>query len=131
MKKNLYDQLFSLRGWAYTVSKHSPVPCLRTLFGYFLVILKKKLVIKFLWLDILFEMYQDNMSVCFIPPYTPLLYSKTGVYRGIHFFLFLLQNIDCGYSLEQRVPSINVLSKNKKNIKKFHLKIIIFTAFKN
>ena len=33
-------------------------------------------------------------------PYTPLLYSKTGVYRSIHFFLFLLQNIDCGYSLE-------------------------------
>ena len=32
------------------------------------------------------------------PPFTPLLYSKTGVYRGIHFFLFLLQNIDCGYS---------------------------------
>ena len=27
-------------------------------------------------------------------------YSKTGVYRGIPFFLFLLQNIDCGYSLE-------------------------------
>ena len=26
---------------------------------------------------------------------------KTGVYRGIHyFFLFLLKNIDCGYSLE-------------------------------
>ena len=24
------------------------------------------------------------------PPYTPLLYSKTGVCRGIHFFLFLL-----------------------------------------
>ena len=23
-------------------------------------------------------------------PYTPLLYSKTGVYRGIQFFLFLL-----------------------------------------
>ena len=34
--------------------------------------------------------HQDNMSVCFIPPYTPLLYSKTGVYRSIHFFLFLL-----------------------------------------
>ena len=33
-------------------------------------------------------------------PYTPLLYSKTGVHRGVHFFLFLLQNIDCGYSLE-------------------------------
>ena len=35
--------------------------------------------------------HQDSMFVCFIPPYTPLLYSKTGVYRGIHFFfLFLL-----------------------------------------
>ena len=26
------------------------------------------------------------MSVCFIPPYSPLLYSKTGVYRGIHYY---------------------------------------------
>ena len=33
--------------------------------------------------------HQDNMSLCFIPPYTPLLYSKTGVYRGIHFLLIL------------------------------------------
>ena len=34
------------------------------------------------------------MSVCFIPPYTPLLYSKTGVYRGIHYFLiFALKHI--------------------------------------
>ena len=31
---------------------------------------------------------------------TPPLYSKTGVYRGVHYFSFLLQNIDCGYSLE-------------------------------
>ena len=32
-------------------------------------------------------------------PYTPLC--KTGVYRGILFsYVFLLQNIDCGYSLE-------------------------------
>ena len=31
----------------------------------------------------------------------PTFYRKTGVYRGIHyFFLFLLKNIDCGYSLE-------------------------------
>ena len=28
------------------------------------------------------------------PPYTPLLYSKTGVYRGIHYFLiFALKHI--------------------------------------
>ena len=32
---------------------------------------------------------------------TPLLYNKTGVYREYTlFFLFLLKNIDCGYSLE-------------------------------
>ena len=39
-------------------------------------------------------LHQDNMSVCFIPPYTPLLYSKTGVYMGIHYFLiFALKHI--------------------------------------
>ena len=46
------------------------------------------------------QYHQENMSVYCIPPYTPLLYSKTGVRRGIPIFLFLLQNIDCGYSLE-------------------------------
>ena len=34
-----------------------------------------------------------------IPSHTPLLYSKTGVYRYL-IFLFLFQNIDCGYWLE-------------------------------
>ena len=39
-------------------------------------------------------MHQDNMSVCLIPHYTPLLYSKSGVYRGIHyFFIFALKHI--------------------------------------
>ena len=33
--------------------------------------------------------------------YILLLYIKTGVYRGIQFFLLLIQNIDCGYSLEK------------------------------
>ena len=36
-------------------------------------------------------------------PGTPLLYSKTGGIHGYgytNFFLILLQNIDCGYSLE-------------------------------
>ena len=37
-----------------------------------------------------YTVHPDNMSVWFIPPYTTLLYSKTGVYRGIYFFLFLL-----------------------------------------
>ena len=42
------------------------------------------------------------MSVKCIPPYTPLLYSETGVFKGIHFFLFLIQNIHCGYPLERQ-----------------------------
>ena len=34
-------------------------------------------------------------------PLNPLLYSKTGLYRRIqYFFLILLKNLDCGYSLE-------------------------------
>ena len=38
--------------------------------------------------------HQNNVSVCFIPPYTPLLYSKTGVYRGMHYILiFALKHI--------------------------------------
>ena len=45
-------------------------------------------------------------------------YSITGGYTGIHFILFLLWNIDCGYLLEppQSVPTIYVLRKNKKTI---------------
>ena len=45
--------------------------------------------------------HQENMSVKCIPPYTPLLYRKTGVRRGIpNFLFFFIQNIHCGYSLE-------------------------------
>ena len=76
--------------------------------------------------------------LCKIPPYTPLFYSKTGVYRGIHFFLiFALKHrlwvLVRTTSLRRflRLPTINVLSKNKKNITIFHLKIIFFTAVKN
>ena len=34
----------------------------------------------------LFDEHQGNISVLYIPPYTPLLYSKTGVCRGIPIF---------------------------------------------
>ena len=70
------------------------------------------------------------MSVCFIPLYTPLLYSKTGVYRGIHFFLIFASKHRLWVLVRTASPTINVLSKNKKNNKKFHLKINIFTAVK-
>ena len=37
-----------------------------------------------------------------LTPLYPTLYSKTGIYRGIHYIIFHIsaQNIDCGYSLE-------------------------------
>ena len=38
--------------------------------------------------------HQDNKSVCLIPHYTPLLYGKTGEYRGILYYLiFALKHI--------------------------------------
>ena len=72
------------------------------------------------------------------PPYIPLLYSKTGVYREIHYFLifapkhrfWVLVRI-ASVRRFLRVPTIFVLSKNKKNVAIFSLKITIFTAFKN
>ena len=53
--------------------------------------------------------FQDNWSTTsrkytyiILTPLTPLLYSKTGVYRGKHyFFLFLLKTIHCGYLIER------------------------------
>ena len=35
-----------------------------------------------------------------LTPLNPILYSKAGVYRGIHYFSYFAKNIDCGYSLE-------------------------------
>ena len=72
------------------------------------------------------------MSVQWIPTYEnpliPYFYIVKLGYAGVYlFFLFLLQNIDCGYLL----PTIYVLGKNKKNIKFFTLKIFIFYTFKN
>ena len=48
-------------------------------------------------------------------------------YAGVYlFFLFLLQNIDCGYSLEpprfERIATIYILSKNKKKYQMFSAK---------
>ena len=73
--------------------------------------------------------HQDYMSVFFISPYIPLLYSKNGVYRGLHYFLiFALKHIlwvlvlTCSHNIcfEQKYEKVN----------KFQLKIDIFTAVK-
>ena len=72
------------------------------------------------------------MSVKCIPLKLHFYLVKLG-YTGVYiFFLFLLQNIDCGYS---QVPTINVLSKNIRNsicfkmMKFFLLKISMYTAW--
>ena len=67
------------------------------------------------------------MSVCFIPPYTPLLYSKTGVYRGLqYFFIFALKHI-----LWVLTCTHNICFEQKyEKVKKIQLKIVIFTAVK-
>ena len=72
------------------------------------------------------------------PPYTPLLYSKTGVYPGIHFFLifalkhrsWVLVRTASARRFYKRVPTIYILSKNKKKITFFHLNITFFTTVK-
>ena len=44
--------------------------------------------------------HQENMSVKCIPPHTHFCKVKLG-FTGVYLlFLFLIQNIDCGYSLE-------------------------------
>ena len=70
---------------------------------------------------------------CNVEPLTPQhLHSKTGVYRGIHYFLIFALNIDFWYSLAGLTCTHNLcFSKNKKNVKIFRLKIVIFNSFKN
>ena len=73
---------------------------------------------------------------CNIYPRIPHFYIAKLGYAGVYlFFLFLLQNIDFGYSLEPPrrggVPTIYILSKNIKNIKIFPVKIFSFTTQKN
>ena len=70
-------------------------------------------------------------------PLKPHFYTvKMGYARVYLFFLFLLQNIDCGYSLEppqrggSNVYPQSVLSKSKKNIQFFPGKFFIFTTKK-
>ena len=59
-------------------------------------------------------------------PLKPHFYTVKLGFTGVYIiFLISVQNIDCGYSLE-RVPTINVLSRNMKNIRIFYLKIFIF-----
>ena len=82
--------------------------------------------------------YIMQKSPCNIDPLTPHFYIvKNWVYRGMHVFLIFALNhrlwaLVRTASMRRflRVPTINVLIKNKKNIKIVHLKMNIFTAVK-
>ena len=75
------------------------------------------------------RIYIMKTCPCKVHPLKPHFYIVKLGYAGYVylFFLFLLQNIDCGYSLEP----IYVLSKNKKTIKHFLTKFSFFTTEKN
>ena len=79
-------------------------------------------------------LHHANMSVCWRPPYTPLLGRRTGIYRGVHYLftcsskhrLWLLAKISFWMSYRSNaVSAIFVLSINNI-IKIFHLKISVF-----
>ena len=79
--------------------------------------------------------HRENMSVKCVPLQTPLLYSKTGVCRGISTFLIFAPKHRLWVLVRtasarrfKRVHTIYVLSKNKKNIKIFQLKIFNFQS---
>ena len=81
------------------------------------------------------NVHQDNMSMCFIPPYTPLLYSKIGVYRGRHNFLIfaLVHRLWVLVSLSEAVLMCShdlCFEQKQEKYHNFHLKIIVFTAVK-
>ena len=60
------------------------------------------------------------MSVKFIPPYTPILYSKKGVFRGIAIFLIFDPKhrlwVLIRTASNDTVPTINILNTNIINI---------------
>ena len=77
--------------------------------------------------------YITKTCPCNVYPLEPHFYIAKLGYAGVYlFFLFLLQNIDCGYSLEpprgssNEYPQSMFWSKNKKNIKNFQQKIFNF-----
>ena len=62
-------------------------------------------------------------------PLLPCVYGEKLGYAGAFlFFLFLIQNIACGYSL--RVPTIYVLSKRIKNVNIFPSEFSMFASEK-
>ena len=73
--------------------------------------------------------HQENMSVKCIHLVFNSCIVKLGFTGVLLIFLILIQNIDCGYSLEC-VPTINIFSKTIKNIELFPMNFSIVRAEK-
>ena len=73
-----------------------------------------------------------NISMKSLPIEPHFCIEKKREFAGVYIFFFLLQNINCGYSLEPpRRDGLNVtkMCKNKKRF--FFLQHFIFVNFKN
>ena len=76
------------------------------------------------------SMHHENTPIYFLPPLTPLLYSKTGVYRDIHYFSYFCSKHTlwvlvrthnlCFEQNYEKYP--NFLSEKKKN----HILVVNF-----
>ena len=83
--------------------------------------------------------YIRKTCPCNVYPLKPHFYIAKLGYAGVYlFFLLLLQNIDCGYTLEPPrrggstvYPQSMFWSKNKKNIKIFLMKFSFFKRKKS
>ena len=84
--------------------------------------------------------HHTNMSVKWKTPYTQLLYSKTGVYRGIQFFLIfapkqilwvLVRTASYMWVLVRTASLTCTHSMFWAKILEIHLKLSFFTDFKN
>ena len=94
---------------------------------------KKILLYSLLSLFISFSLF--IICPCKVDPLTPHFYIvKLGYTGEQNFFLILLLNIDCGYSSSlgwfYRVPTIYVLSKNKKKSNFLFMNYHFYTRWK-
>ena len=66
-----------------------------------------------------------NMSIFYIPPYTPLFDTKIGMYRYTPIFLNFDPKCRKWILVSYLVRTISVLSKNIKNIKMFLMNVFL------
>ena len=77
-----------------------------------------------------FSIYMLQTCLCNVHPLTPHFYIVKLRFTGVNIIFALKHRLWVLVRTASRAPTINVLSKNKKNITFCHLKITIFTVMK-